>query len=111
MFCGMQVGCHYCFAEAKYVGMPKVSHMTTVVRGTTTEDALLRSVFDYCLSETITDEQVQRVLAPVLAMIWAGAFDRPWYERVFFLGQRITNRAHATDASDARETREYKKSG
>lgn len=29
------------------------------------------------LDEKIADEQVQRVLAPVLAMIRAGVFDRP----------------------------------
>ncbi len=35
-----------------------------------------------CEEETVTEEQVQRVLAPVLALIQAGVFDRPRWKRV-----------------------------
>ncbi len=47
------------------------------------QGAVLKYIFDRCAEESITDEQVARVLAPVLAMIRAGAFDRPgsWKRR------------------------------
>ncbi|MDR1291820.1 MAG: hypothetical protein LBJ91_00270 [Clostridiales Family XIII bacterium] len=38
---------------------------------------VLRQMLDRYADEAVTDEQVARVLAPVLAMIRAGRFDRP----------------------------------
>ena len=39
--------------------------------------AALRRIFDYHAEETITDDQAQRVLEPVLKMIKEGKFDSP----------------------------------
>ncbi len=38
---------------------------------------IIRQVFDQYAEESITEEDVQRVLSPVVAMIRAGCFDRP----------------------------------
>jgi hypothetical protein len=45
------------------------------------EISSLGQLFDYYLIDSVTDEQVERVLAPVLDMIRAGAFDRFGPER------------------------------
>ena len=37
---------------------------------------MLRQVLHKCAQEMITDEQLERVLAPVKRMIMAGAFDK-----------------------------------
>ena len=42
---------------------------------------VLKQIFDKYAEETHTDEQVQRVLAPVLKMIAEGEFDKPWWYR------------------------------
>jgi hypothetical protein len=45
----------------------------------------LKQIFDRYAEESVTEEQVARVLAPVLAMIRAGRFDRPKGERYEWL--------------------------
>jgi hypothetical protein len=47
--------------------------------------SVLKQVFDMHIEETFTDEQVRRVLEPVLRLIREGAFDRP---QPFFAGGR-----------------------
>jgi DNA-directed RNA polymerase specialized sigma subunit, sigma24 homolog len=42
---------------------------------------VLKQIFDKCAEESHTDEQVKRVLEPVLRMIAEGEFDRPWWYR------------------------------
>jgi len=46
----------------------------------------LKQVFDGYIEDTITDEQVWRVLEPVLRLIRQGAFDRP--RRFLFFKER-----------------------
>lgn len=41
----------------------------------------LQELFDEYVAESISDEEVERVLAPVIAMIRAGAFDRVPYDK------------------------------
>jgi hypothetical protein len=44
------------------------------------KDTTLKQVFDGYIEDTITEEQVQRVLAPVLRLIRDGAFGRSrWF--------------------------------
>ena len=38
---------------------------------------IIRQVFDGYIEDTITDEQIKRILEPVLRRIRSGAFDRP----------------------------------
>ena len=38
---------------------------------------VLMEILGRCADDTITEEQVQRVLEPVFKMIWEGKFDRP----------------------------------
>jgi hypothetical protein len=47
--------------------------------------SVLKQVFDRYVEDTISDEQMNRVLEPVLRLIREGAFDRP---RGFFYGGR-----------------------
>ena len=42
---------------------------------------IIKQVFDGYIEDTITDEQIKRILEPVLRRIRSGAFDRP---RKFF---------------------------
>ncbi len=63
--------------------------MIAVSESATKESVLFKQMFDRCVEETITEAQVQRVLAPVLAMIRAGVFSQPWYKRTFWLHKRI----------------------
>ena len=56
------------------------------VKGT----SVLKQVFDGYIEDTVTDEQVQRVLEPVLRLIRDGAFNRP--RRIFGQGSRIWSR-------------------
>jgi len=44
--------------------------------------AALRDIFDWYIGETITDEQVYRVLKPVLEMIKEGKFDNSYRKRL-----------------------------
>gem|GEM_PF-5629041 len=48
------------------------------------EAPVLKLVFDKYLEDSITEEQVQRILEPVLKMILEGRFDRPPRLRVFW---------------------------
>jgi len=45
--------------------------------GDTQEDLVFRQILQRHAEETITDEQVKRLLAPVKNMINAGYFDKP----------------------------------
>ena len=47
-------------------------------------ESVMRMVFDSYIEDTITDEQVQRVLGPVFRLIKEGVFDRP--RRLFIAG-------------------------
>jgi len=42
---------------------------------------VLKEIFDKYAEETSSDEQIQRVLEPVLRMIAEGKFDKPWWYR------------------------------
>ena len=42
---------------------------------------VLKEIFDKYAEETSSDEQIQRILEPVLRMIAEGKFDRPWWYR------------------------------
>ena len=42
---------------------------------------VLMDILDGLCAESVTDEQVQRVLEPVLKMIREGKFDAPWWSR------------------------------
>jgi len=50
---------------------------------------VLKQVFDWYVRESISDEQVHRILEPILQMIREGRFDRPkvsfylWLTRMF----------------------------
>ena len=46
---------------------------------------VLKQVFDGYIEDTITDEQVWKVLEPVVKLIEQGAFDRP--RSIFGLGK------------------------
>jgi len=50
----------------------------------------LTQVFDGYIEDTVTDEQVQKVLEPVLRLIRTGAFNRP--RKLFDFGGRIKAR-------------------
>ena len=50
-----------------------------------TKTSVLKQIFDKYIEDTITEEQINRVLEPVLKLIREGAFDRP---RRFFCGGR-----------------------
>ena len=52
--------------------------------------SVLKQVFDKYIEETISDEQTERVLAPVIRLIMNGAFNRP--HRFFGLGGRKSQR-------------------
>lgn len=43
----------------------------------TSDTTVLKQVFEGYIEDTITDEQVCKVLEPVLKLIEQGAFDRP----------------------------------
>jgi len=47
---------------------------------------VLKQVFDKYVEDTITEEQINRVLEPVVRLIREGAFDRP---RRFLCGGRM----------------------
>jgi len=44
----------------------------------------MKFIFDEYIENNITDEQVNRILEPVLKMILEGRFDRPARHRVFW---------------------------
>jgi len=50
----------------------------------------LKQVFDKYIEDTVTDEQVEKVLKPVLRLIRSGAFSRP--RRLFGFGGRAKAR-------------------
>ena len=47
----------------------------------------LKQIFDGYIEDTVSNEQIHRVLEPVLRLIGEGAFDRP--RRLFGRGRRI----------------------
>jgi len=49
----------------------------TDMAGMLPEAAALKRIFDLHAEETITDDQVRRVLDPVLEMIIEGKFEKP----------------------------------
>ena len=53
----------------------------------TTKKSAIKQVFDGYIKDTVTDEQVNRVLEPVLRLIGEGAFDRP--RHLFGRGSRL----------------------
>ena len=69
--------------------MNKTTHITQCRSRTQSIEAtalsskeVFKAVFDKYVTEHITEEQVQRVLAPVIAMIKAGLFDVPKSKRL-----------------------------
>ena len=48
--------------------------------------SILKQVFDSYIEDSVTEEQVQRVLEPVFRLILQGTFDRP--RRFFFIAGR-----------------------
>ena len=46
---------------------------------------VLKKIFDRYAKETITDEQIRRIMAPVLRMIQEGKFDRSFLQRYKWL--------------------------
>jgi len=49
----------------------------TVSNTTPAKTSVMKQVFDGYIEDTITDEQVYRVLEPVFRLIRQGTFDRP----------------------------------
>ena len=54
------------------------------------DTTVLKQVFDGYIEDTITDEQVLKILEPVLKLIEQGAFDRP--RSIFGRGKPIWTR-------------------
>ena len=52
--------------------------------------SVMKQIFDKYIDETITDEQIIRVLEPVIRLIRKGAFSRP--RRLFGLGGKRSSR-------------------
>ena len=46
---------------------------------------LFKMIFDRYAEETITEEQIQRILAPVIVMIFQGRFDKSFWMRYDWL--------------------------
>jgi len=61
-----------------------------VVNKKTSGDTVLKQVFEGYIEDTITDEQVLKVLEPVLKLIEQGVFDRP--RSIFGRGKPIWTR-------------------
>ncbi len=69
------------------IGMKKAEDRDSVTKirlldKSASEKSALVAFFEKSAEDTITDKQVDRVLAPVLAMIHAGVFDRFKYRRI-----------------------------
>ena len=63
--------------------MSNINQFNTQYKCTTA--SVLRYVFDWYAENTITNEQVERVLEPVIKMILEGKFDRPRPRRFSWL--------------------------
>ena len=59
----------------------------TVTNSIECKQSRIRQLFDSYVEETITEEQIQRLLSPVLRMIYNGCFDSPrkWFQ-IFRIG-------------------------
>jgi len=52
---------------------------------------VLKQVFDWYADESITDEQIQRILVQVIQMIDEGVFDKPQRRRDSWLTRPVTS--------------------
>jgi len=71
------------------------------------DGSMLKQILDEYAEETISDEQIERVLAPVIRMIEAGCFNRPKpkrFHRIFsFFVQRDKNSGTVQGGGNSRK--------